>query len=130
MTFQKFRTMCRCSFEDALDMVRTSSGKTHIFLTVDELTNIPSEASVGKGPSLLQECLQSMIPLLDRAEGKRLNVVFSSHASHPLPTLTRYSGKAYRVRTSLQIHSLKFTSNFCSNSLWPNCHRLTSFFWM
>lgn len=98
LLFTEFRNMCRCSLENALNIIREASKKTHVCIAVDEFTRISAKSSGNVGEeSPLQTLIADITPLLDRPPGGRLNVVFSSLAHIPLQALLSFNGRVYEV---------------------------------
>jgi hypothetical protein len=116
MSFSEFRQKLQCSFEDASSIIREASNKAHVFLAIDEFTKVLGHA--GDNVSRLLELVKPLTRLLDRGlvdtkKFGRLNAVFSSLASYPLPKLRNFSGRCFKVRCSRPCCRSSVTS-FCT----------------
>lgn len=95
MTFDKFNETCRCTLENAIDIVLKHARKKHAFLIVDEVNRL---ALTQSAHSPFQEVMAKIGQLIDGNQEPRINFVCSSLASIPLIDYETFSGRKYQVR--------------------------------
>jgi hypothetical protein len=93
LSFSQFQERCRCTLENAIEIVRKHSGKSHVVVAIDEVNRIPSK-------TLLREFMSVVTPLMDSTGDHRVQFVFTSLTSGPLRDFETWSGRKHQVRVS------------------------------
>ena len=97
-SFMTFDKTCQCSLKDAIDIVRTASGKKHVVVAVDELHRV-QERSRGD----FQKFMRSLFTLMDDCGENRVNFVFTSISLATLEDMMELTGRSYQVSLPCEI---------------------------